>query len=129
MVQQPPSVVPTKMNKKETTLGKHHADKPGEQGQKPGSSLTNNQNKKSDHQSKAKNAGKSPTKPAKGQASADGTSSKANSANSNSRNKKRERTPEKKIDKSGTDSDEPSSQNSVVFQRNVPKLKHAKDKN
>ena len=128
VAQQPLAVVATKMNKNETASGKHAADKPLDQGQKPGSSLTSNQNKKSDHQSKPKNAGKSPTTPAKAQANANGAKSKANSANSNSRNKKRERTPEMKIDKSGTDSDEPSSQNSIVLQRNIPKLKRAKDK-
>ena len=127
VVQPPPPVVATKMNKKETALGKQHLNhKPVEQDPKPGSSLTSNQKKNSDQQPKVKSAGKSPTKPSKGPANANGARSKASSANSNI-NKKRERTPEERID--DTDSDEPFSQNSVVFQRNVPKLKRAKDKN
>ena len=57
---------------------------------------------------------------------AKGTRPKTSSTNSNKIKKKRERTPEKQ-DLSDDQNEEPSSQKSVIFQRNVPKLKRAKD--
>ena len=57
-----------------------------------------------------------------------GTRPKIGPVNSNKMKKKRVRTPEKKEDLSDNESDDPS-QKSVVFQRNIPKLKRVKDKN
>ena len=140
--QQPPAVA-TKSNQNETIPAKQHHSKPVEQNPKQSTPINNqnskssqqqstpvnNQNGKSQQQkSKVVETSATATEKAKQSKNTNATRPKASTANSNKMKKKRERTPEKNEDTIDDEIDEPSSQTSVVFQRNAPKLKRAKDK-
>ena len=128
--QQPPAVLEKPIQTELTPSKQHHDDsKPVEKDLKGPS--VNNQNNKPVQQQKTKvpETSKTGIQKAKQSANVNGALPKTGANNSKKNSRKRERTSEKKQDVSDDENDEPSSQKSLVLQRNIPKLKRAKDKN
>lgn len=130
--QQQPLVVSTKSKEVEKNPAKQHSDtniRPGEKDPKKGASAKSLiSNSTQQQRAKATETSALQTPRAKQAASINGARLKEGSAKSKKKNNKRERTPEKEQD-SSDENDEPSSQKSIVFKRNIPVLKRAKDKN